>query len=179
MSSTTEGRGNAVREDDELDLEEEGGELGQINGEEGDEIPEDTEAHDHPDGEPLSLTRQFDRLAVGLGGDNGSRETSTDRDNDFPPQSPRRDDDAGSIPDDSPSVQVGFFFSSVTYCQPLIVFVVRVPSILHKPAAHSHSSDLRRRSAQDLLIARSTFDSSPGYPPLLQARCDPYHHRLP
>lgn len=99
----TKGRGNAVREDDELDLEEEDGELGQINGDEGDE---NTEAHDYPDDEPLSVTRQIDRLTVGLEDDNSSRETSVDRDNDYPPRPPRKDDDTGSIPDDSPSVQV-------------------------------------------------------------------------
>lgn len=104
MSSTTEGSGDAIREDDELDLEDED----QTNGDEVDELEDSTEAHDYPDDGPLSVTRQ--RSAVGLENGNASGETSADGDNDYPPRRPRKDDDTGSIPDDSPSVQVSSSF---------------------------------------------------------------------
>ncbi|KAK2765365.1 Vacuolar protein sorting-associated protein 8 [Arachnomyces sp. PD_36] len=101
----TEGRGNAVREDDELDLEDEGQELGQINGGAEVELEDNTLAHEYPDDEPLSVSRQVDHLSNSLGHFNGSQETSVDGDSEYLPQRSRKDDDTGSIPDDSPSVQ--------------------------------------------------------------------------
>lgn len=105
----TEGRGNAVREDDELDLEQEGEELGQINGADGNGLQENTAAHDYPDDGPLSVTRQVNRSTIGLEDYDDSEETSADGDDDNPPRPLRKDDDTGSIPDDSPSVQVSLF----------------------------------------------------------------------
>jgi hypothetical protein len=102
----TEGRGNAVREDDELELEDEGEELSRLRVEGGDEPREDTAPHDYPDNEPLSVTHQAYPRALGLGDYHGSQETSADGDSDYPPRPSRRIDDTGSIPDDSPSVQV-------------------------------------------------------------------------
>lgn len=116
----TEGRGNAVREDDELDLDEDG-DLGEINGDEVDSIQRNTEAEEYPDDGPLSVNRQVGRPAIGFGNFNGFQETSADGEDDYPPR--RKDDDAGSIPDDSPSVQVSLLLTLDAHRgQPLIHF---------------------------------------------------------
>ena len=104
-----EGRGNAVREDDELDFEEEGEERNQINRGGDNELPEHGDVHEEPDNELLPMTRQDQEDRSAIDGDIDGSQESYSGDEDSPIRSPGKDDDTGSVPDDSPSVQVSSF----------------------------------------------------------------------